>query len=101
MPRSTQDSFLLSVITPEEMECEISILKTGKAVSLSSIQVSVLKILKGALSEPLQIILNILFLTGIVPERFKLARVIPIFKKRSQVSLSNHLPISLLCLCFY
>ena len=41
-------------------------------------------------------IFNASFLTGIVPDRFKLARVIPVFKKGSQVSLSNYRPISLL-----
>ena len=61
----------------------------------SSIPVSIFKILKGALSEPLQMIFNASFLTGIVPERFKLARVIPVFTKGSQVSLSNYRPTSL------
>ena len=57
-----------------------------------------LKILKGALSKHLQTIFNTSFLTGIVPEQFKLARVIPAFKKGPQVSLNNYCPtcISLL-----
>ena len=33
---------------------------------------------------------------GIVPDCFKLARVIPIFKNGSQMSLKNYRPISLL-----
>ena len=91
-----RDSFFLSPITPDEIETEISNLKIGKAAGPFSIPVSILKILKGALSEPLQIIFNASFLTGIVPERFKLARVIPVFKKGSQASLNNYRPISLL-----
>lgn len=51
MPPSTQDSIFLSPITPEDIECEISG-KTGKAVG-PGITVSILKILKGASSEPL------------------------------------------------
>ena len=73
MSSSPLDSFFLSPITTEEIETEILNLKIGKAVGPSSIPVSILKILKGALSEPLQIIFNASFLTGIVPERFKLA----------------------------
>ena len=96
MSSSPQDSFFLSPITPEEIETEISNLKIGKATGPSSIPVSILKILKGVLSEPLQIIFNASFLTGIVPERFKIARVIPVFKKGSQVCLNNYRPISLL-----
>ena len=91
-----RESFFLSPITPEEIETEISNLKIGKAVGPSSIPVSIFKILKGALSEPLQMIFNASFLTAIVPDRFKLARVIRVFKKGSQVSLSNYRPISLL-----
>ena len=91
-----RDRFFLSPITPEEIETEISNLKIAKAVGPSSIPVSIFKILKGTLSEPLQMIFNASFLTGIVPERIKLARVIPVFKKGSQVSLSNYRPISLL-----
>ena len=78
-----RDSFFLSPITPEEIETEISNLKIGKAVGPSSIPVSILKILKHALSlNPYtEIIFNASFLTGIVPERFKLTRVIPVFKR--------------------
>lgn len=64
----------VSPITPEDIECEISG-KTGKAVG-PGISVSILKILKGASSEPLQIILNTSVLTGIVLEKYKLTRVI-------------------------
>ena len=44
----------------------------------------------------LETIFNTSFLTGIVPDKFKMARVIPIFKKGSQTSLNNYRPISLL-----
>ena len=91
-----RDSFFLSPVGPEEIQTEISNLKIGKAVGPSSIPVLILKILKGALSEPLQIIFNALFLTGIVTKQFKLARVIPAFKKGSQANLNNYRPISLL-----
>ena len=73
MSSSPRDSFFLSPITTEEIETEILNLKIGKAGGPSSIPVSILKIIKGALSEPLQIIFNASFLTGIVLERFKLA----------------------------
>ena len=56
MPPPPRDSFFLSPIAPAKIETEISNLKIGKAVGPSSIPVSILKILKGAMSEPLQII---------------------------------------------
>ena len=72
------------------------IYKTGKAVGPSSILISILKVLKSELAGPLKVIFNTSFLTGIVPDKFKLARVIPVFKKGSQTNLSNYRPISLL-----
>ena len=83
-------------VTADEIQLEIAKLQTGKAVRPSSIPISVLKILKSELAGPLRVIFNTCFLTGIVPDKFKLARVIPVFKKGSQTNLSNHRPISLL-----
>ena len=51
------------------------IYKTGKAVGPSSILISILKILKSELAGPLKVIFNTSFLTGIVPDKFILARV--------------------------
>ena len=39
---------------------------------------------------------NSSFITGVVPEKFKLARVITVYKEGSQTNLSNYRPISLL-----
>ena len=86
----------LCKVTADEIQLEIAKLQTGKAVGPSSIPISILKILKSELEGPLQVILNTSFLTGIVPDKFKLARVIPVFKKGSQTNLSNYRPISLL-----
>ena len=40
--------------------------------------------LKNVLSGPLEILFNTSFTTGVVPDNFKLAKVIPVFKKGSQ-----------------
>ena len=49
-----------------------------------------------SLCEPLALIINQLFLTGIFPDRLKLAKVLPLFKKGDQNSVDNYRPISLL-----
>ena len=51
---------------------------------------------RNVLSGPLEILFNTSFTTGVVPDNFKLAKVIPVFKKGSQTNLSNYRPISLL-----
>ena len=88
-------SLFLSPVTENEIEVEIAKLNASKAVGPSSIPIFILKIF----SVNYQVLYRpylISFLTGIVPEEFKMARVIPVFKKGSQTRLNNYRPISLL-----
>ena len=55
-----------------------------------------MKILKNYISYPLEILFNCSFTTGTVPDHFKMAKVIPVFKKGSPLTVSNYRPISLL-----
>ena len=55
-----------------------------------------LKILNNLISIPLEILYNFLFSSGTVPDQFKVAKVIPVYKKNSALSVSNYRPISLL-----
>ena len=96
MPPPMCDSLFLCPVTADEIQLEIAKPQTGKAVGPSSIPISILKILKSELAGPLQVIFNTSFLTGIVPDKFKLAKLIPVFKKGSQTNLSSYRPISLL-----
>ena len=91
-----RDSFFIHPITPLEIENEIMSLKTNKSTGPFSIPISVLKLLKSVIATPLETIFNESILTGIVPERFKLAKVIPVFKKGMSTNLNNYRPISLL-----
>ena len=50
--------------------------------------------LKAYVSKPLQIVFNASFSTGVVPSDFKIAKIVPVFKKESQSSLCNYCPIS-------
>ena len=81
--------------------------ETKRAVDFRCPLITTSLYVQGTASLRVQSILNIMvdmqdilynssFLTGIVPDKFKMARVIPIFKKGSQTSLNNYRPISLL-----
>ena len=61
-----------------------------------SIPVCLLKLLKNFLSTPLEIIYNLSFSSGCVPDHFKVANVIPVHKKDSVTYMNNYRPISLL-----
>ena len=89
-------SFYIYPTSEREIVEEISKLKSGKATGPFSIPVKVIKIIKTVIAKPLETLFNISFSTGIVPNSFKLANVIPIYKKGPQNNLSNYRPISLL-----
>lgn len=90
------NNFYFFPVTCSEIETEISKLKTGKSVGPFSIPIDILKMLKAYISKPLEIVFNHSISTGVVPSDFKLANVVPVFKKGSQSSLCNYRPISLI-----
>ena len=55
-----------------------------------------LKYLKLILMKPLTLVLNQIFNIGIFPDRMKIVKVIPIFKKDDETLFCNYRPISLL-----
>lgn len=73
----------------------ITALKFGKTIGPSSLPINILKIFKKFISKPLEIVFNASFATGIAPSKFKIARVIPVFKKGLQININNYRPISL------
>ena len=65
------NSFFISPTTAEEIEAEITKLKSSKATGPFSIPVTILKILKTVISKLLEVLFNASFETGIVPDNFK------------------------------
>ena len=84
-------SFFLSPVTSTEIENEIAALNSNKSIGPFSIPVKMLKLFKTSLSKPLEIIFNFSFSAGIVPCKFKIARVIPIYKSGSQTCMNNYI----------
>ena len=56
----------------------------------------ILKEIKYIIAEPLSLVVNQAFNTGLFPSKLKLAKVIPLFKKGDRTSIGNYIPISLL-----
>ena len=88
--------FFMYATTRQEIEMEISKLKSSKATGPFSIPIDLLKLASSSLSIPLEIIYNMSFSTGLVPDQFKIANVIPIYKSGPEFILNNYRPISLL-----
>ena len=93
---SYPDSFFLSPVTSEEIVIEINNLNTSKSKGPYSIPISLLKVLHSNLCKPLEILYNCSFNTGIVPNKLKLGKIIPLFKAGCQSCINCYRPIALL-----
>lgn len=96
MDSAQTSSFFLNTVAKYGMKQEIDRLNSSKSFGPFCIPVKLLKILKEYLAKLREVLFNCSFATGVVPKSFKLARVIPIFKRGSQTCVSNYRPISLL-----
>ena len=90
------NSFFTAPSVPFEISDIISALKSGKSLGPNSIPMKVLKCLSPLISSPLSQIINESFQSGIFPDKMKLAKVIPLFKKGCPLTASNYRSISLL-----
>ena len=90
------NSFFFNYISASQISAEISNLKTSKSCGPFSVPIKILKLIRDHVSVPLKAIFNCSISTGTVPDKFKIANVIPIHKQGSHLILNNYRPISLL-----
>ena len=62
----------------------------------NNISNTVLKYISNEISECITLIVNQSIMTGIYPDKLKVAKVVPIFKKEHKLQLKNYRPISVL-----
>ena len=89
----------LEPITIDEIETEITNMKQNKSPGYDNISSKIIKLTAKNISESLTHILNTTFLTGIIPDKLKIALVTPIFKTNENTKFKNYRPISVLS-CF-
>ena len=90
------DSMFLSLVTSYEVESYISQMDSTKSVGPYSIPVPLLKFLKAHIAPILSCLVNESLLYGIFPEKLKLAKITPVFKKGSIQDKDNYRPIPVL-----
>ena len=73
-------------------------INVNKACGPDGISGKILKNCCGSLAYPLSLIYRLSYNSGIVPQEWKMANVVPVYKKGSKSSVENYRPISLTCL---
>lgn len=93
---ANEDSLYFEHVSGADVEKIIDELKPKFSSGIDGISTKLLKDLKHIISEPISVIINQCFESGIFPQFLKIAKVIPLFKKGETFMFSNYRPISLL-----
>ena len=89
-------SLFLTPTDEEEIFKIVRCLKTSRSSGHDGLSVNLLKRIIIHIATPLSYIFNISISTGKCPSSFKIAKVIPVFKKDDPSLLTNYRPISIL-----
>ncbi len=73
----------------------LKMLNASKAAGPDGIHGKVLKTCASSLAYPLSVLFNLSFVTGCIPPDWKLASIVPVFKKGDKSSVEDYRPISL------
>ena len=90
------NTMFFSPITEDVLIDVINKLNTRKSSDYDNISALINKNMKYELSIPLTIIFNMSLSSGIVPDKLKIARVVPIHKKENKSIFNNYRPIAVL-----
>ena len=80
-------NFVMIATDPDELVGVTSSLKTNTSQGFDNLSTRIIKQTMGEVATPLSHIFNQSFLTGLVPEKLKIARIVPIFKSGEKKSL--------------
>ena len=89
-------SLFFTPTNPNEILNIVRSLKSSKSCGYDELNVFTLKQIIHYLASPLAHIFNLSLSSGIFPSAFKIAKVIPVFKKDDPTHLNNYRPISIL-----
>ena len=92
----TTSTFMFEEISEQFIFTQLRKLKTSKAVGLDQMPSRLMKDSARVISKPLTFIMNLSISQGCVPQDWKIARVIPLFKGGKKTEMGNYRPISIL-----
>ncbi|XP_065642190.1 uncharacterized protein LOC136073861 [Hydra vulgaris] len=83
-------------LSPNELQSALDNLKSNTSVGFDNISINVVKSVFHIIETSLYHVFNLFLQSGTVPEKLKIARVLPIFKSGDDTDSSNYRPISVL-----
>ena len=86
-------------VTNDGVSALLSNLKVHKASGPDGIPASLLKNLAKTLAPPLTMIFRASLSQSAIPSQWKIANIVPIFKKGNRSNPGNYRPVSLTCIC--
>ena len=96
LPQININSFFINPTDKTEIKNIILSLDPLRAIGPNSIPIKILKLLRNDISTQFAELFNLSFSEGVFLSILKTCKVIPIYKKDSQLNCSNYRPISLL-----
>lgn len=91
-----KEQFVLHQTDEKEIHKAISSLKNKRSQDIHGLSNMLLKVCGKNILQPLKTIINQSLKTGIFPDKMKVAKILPIFKKGDKHKIENYRPISLL-----
>lgn len=88
--------FNLQSVSSETVKEIIDKLKNKTSSGIDKLSNKLLKVIKDEIAEPLKIVINQSFKLGIFPDKLKVGKIIPVYKKGDNRIFSNYRPISIL-----
>ena len=96
LPQININTFFINPTDKTEIKNIILSLDPLRSIGPNSIPTKILKLLSNDISTQFAELFNLSFSEGVFPSILKTCKVIPIYKKDSQLNCSNYRPISLL-----
>ena len=96
VPPRTNTTLSNIIITEQDVKDILQILKIGKAIGDDCISHQMLRATAQTICKPLTILFNYSLQHGKFPSKWKIARVMAVFKKDEKSNPTNYRPISLL-----
>ena len=96
MPNPTRENFVFANVTPEIIINTLSRLKSKSSSGEDNISTKLMKEIIHIIVQPLTHLFNLSFKTGYIPDNYKCAKIIPIYKSDKKDQFNNYRPISIL-----